>query len=201
MRGLTVVAALLVLSGCKGDEVVSQTAPTPQAASAPVAERVVLDIAIDGASWATATPGGEGYKLAGAGGTDLGKIKVGADRVKLKNAAGATEAKVKVKDYGFKIYSDDETAVAKAKRDGAGYKLKREGGDTFGKLSASGGTFGSDAITVNTTGGRIEVSRGGTVVGAVDASVGAKAASFLAATELTPQQRVAAMIFVQEHQR
>lgn len=151
-------------------------------------------------AWASAEPTDDGYALKGPDGSKLGKLSVAADRVKLKDASGATKAKVKVKDYGFKIYSDDETAVLKVKRKGAGFKLKRDDDTELGELATkgAGGTLGGAAVSVTAKDGRLVVERGGAKVGAVDARFGEKAASFLGATELPIEQRVAAMVFVAE---
>ena len=193
--------ALVLLWGCDSSE------PEPGqsgavAASSSAQARAAFEVAAAGSQWATAKPKGDGYSLESADGAALGKISVGTDRVKLKDSGGTTKAKVKQKDYGFKVYQDDETAVLKVKRKGAGYKLKRDDGTELGELGTktSGGTVSGEAVTVTSEGGRWIVNRGGVQVGAVDEAIPEKAVGFLGVTELSIEQRVAAMIYVQEHE-
>lgn len=187
--------ALVLLGACDSGE----TAP---AAASQAATRAGFEVAVGGSAWASAKPKDEGYSLKSPDGADLGKISVGADRVKLKDPSGTTKAKVKRKDYGFKVYQDDETAVLKVKRKGAGYKLKRDDGTELGELATkqAGGTVSGEAITVTSEGGRRIVERAGAQVGTVGAAIPEKAAGFLGVTELTVEQRVAAMVYVQEHE-
>lgn len=194
------VLVAVALVGCSRSDTAPApdgTAPTP-AAQTPAVARAQVEVASGpGESWATLEPKGEGYRLRG-GSLDGAKIKVAADRVKLKGPSDATKAKVKTKDYGFKIYSDDETAVAKVKRKGAGFKVSSPEGAAWGEVSAKGGTLSSQAVVIEDSGDRLVVKRGGQVVGEVGSSIGAKAACMLAITEIAMEQRVAAMIFVQE---
>ncbi len=198
---IALVAALLM--GCSGsDNAPPADSPTPSASpSAPAVARTALTVASGpGATWATLEPKGEGYKL-GGGALDGAKLKVGADRVKIKNSGGSTVAKVKAKDYGFKVYSNDETAVAKVKLKGAGFKVSDPEGAAWGTVSGEGGDLSGQPVTIETAGDTITVKRGDQVVGEVGAAVGAKAATMLAVTEIAMEQRVAAMIYVQEKMR
>lgn len=164
--------------------------------------RAGFEVVLGGAVWATAKPRDDGYTLRSADGAGLGKISVGADRVKLKDSSGTTKAKVKKKDYGFKVYQDDEIAVLKVKRKSGGYKLKREDGTELGELATkqSGGTLSGEVVTVTLQEGRWVVEREGVPLGSVDGAIPVKAAGFLGVTELTIEQRVAAMIYIQEHE-
>lgn len=164
--------------------------------------RSAFDVEDEGGNaWASATPDGSTYRLEAAG-SKLGKISVESDRVKAKDSAGTTTAKVKVKDYGFKIYKDDENAVMKVKRKGAGFKIQTAEGATIGELAttAGKGELSGEPVEVVQEGGKRVVRRGGASVGAVSGAFTDKAASFLALTELPMAQRVAAMVFVQEHE-
>ncbi len=194
----TVLLTLALALGCSGSDgaPASDGAPSPASASA-VARSTLAVASGPGASWGTLEPKGEGYKVKG-GAHDGAKVKVGDDRVKLKDGGGSTLAKVKVKDYGFKIYRDDETAVAKVKRKGAGFKVSDPDGAAWGTVSAEGGELGGQPVVVEASGETLVVKRGGEVVGEVGSAVGAKAAAMLAVTEVAMEQRVAAMIFVQE---
>ena len=200
VRGLGSVFVLaLVAAGC-GSSNEAPPAPTSQQSQGSRAAFTVDDG--NGATWAAATPSGDAYRLE-ANGTGAGKIAIESDRVKIKDAAGNTTAKVKAKDYGFKIYEDDETEVMKAKRKGSGFKIQSAEGTPLGELATkgAGGELNGEQVQVQDENGVRIVLRGGNRVGSVSGtSVSEKAASFLALTELPMPQRVAAMIYVQEHE-
>ncbi|MCA9654628.1 MAG: hypothetical protein KC501_32235 [Myxococcales bacterium] len=195
-----VLLALAVAAGCsESEESVPAGTPTPSA-STPAPTRSAVAVGSDhGQAWSTLAPKDDGYRLQG-GSLDGAKVSVGDDRVKLKTDAG-TLAKVKLKDYGFKVYRDDEHESAKVKRKGAGFQLSSPEGARWGELTTSGGTLSGEAVTIETGAGTHSIKRGGTVVGTVQAAIEPRAAVFLAVTELPMEQRVAAMVFVQEKVR
>lgn len=194
----SILLALALAAGCSSSDQGPAEASPASDPSTVAPSRTAFEVtAGPGAPWATLEPKDEGYRLRG-GSLDGGKLKVGADRVKLASPSGGTVAKVKVKDYGFKIYRDDEAEVAKVKRKGAGFKLSDAAGTTWGELEGSGGTLGGEPVTVEAGGELFVVKRGGVVVGEVGSAMSPKAAAFLAVTEIAMEQRVAAMLFVQE---
>ncbi len=200
MRGFSwAFASALAFSGCNSDG----SAPAPSSTvAAPGAARGGFEVEDEqGNSWAAATPDGAVYRLASSG-SESGKISIEADRVKVKDVAGATTAKIKAKDYGFKIYEDDEIEVMKAKRKGAGFKIQRADGTELGELATKGasGQIAGQPVEVASEDGKRVVHRAGSPVGAVTGAFSEKAASFLALTELPMAQRVAAMVYVQEHE-
>ncbi len=175
-----------------------EAAPSSAATTKVSQGRVPLSIEIGGAAWATAKPHPDGYKLK-AGDAERGKLKVEADRVKLKDAAGALKAKVKQKDDGFKIYNPDDSTALKVKIKGDGYKLKLGDDRELGRVKGSQVELTSGgAVTLEHHGGRWIVRRDGAPEGSVDEAVAAGSAVFLGLTELTVEQRVAAMVFHHE---
>ncbi|MCC6526073.1 MAG: hypothetical protein IT373_25725 [Polyangiaceae bacterium] len=199
MRLGWVVTLLATVGACSSDAASGAAGAGDATARQAPRSRVAFELVLgDGTVWAEATPKGDGYALS-AGGADRGKLKIEADRVKVSDASGATRAKAKAKDYGFKIYEGDETEVATAKRKGAGYKLSRN--DTpLGELDTHGpgGQLGGEEITVVVGAERMVVKRAGKDVGAVGGGIRPEAAAFLGVTELTFEQRVAGMLFVEE---
>ena len=208
---------MLCAVACNEDEAPApRTLPAAQPEIAPAApsqpgeqeaERATLSIAgARGQAWARAVPRADGgYDLESPDGTDLGKIKVEAGKVKLKDASGATQAKVKSKDYGFKIYADEETTLFKAKRKGAGFKIKGSEGNEVGELAVDGarGTIGTARIEAKEApedGDAVIVTRDGAVVGKAGPGIAPRAALFLGMTEMSFEQRVAAMIHVEANQ-
>ncbi|MCR9164269.1 MAG: hypothetical protein ACE37F_24735 [Nannocystaceae bacterium] len=198
-RSLWALALVASLAGCESND------PSPAGSPGTAeqgASRSAFEVEDEGGNaWASATPEGSTYRLE-AGGAKSGKLSIEPDRVKAKDSAGSTTAKVKAKDYGFKIYKDDETAVMKVKRKGAGFKIQTAEGAAVGELATKSGKgeLSGDAVEVVLEGGKRVVRRGGAKVGAVSGDFSDKAASFLALTELPMAQRVAAMVFVQEHE-
>ncbi len=179
--------------GSKGDASASSSSTTKVASG-----RSALTIEIEGAAWATAKPHKDGYKLK-AGDAARGKLKVEADRVKLKDAAGALKAKVKKKDDGFKIYNPDDSTALKVKIKGDGYKLKLGDDRELGRVKGSQVELTSGgAVTLEHHDGRWIVRRDGAPEATVNEAVEAGSAVFLGLTELTVEQRVAAMVFHHE---
>jgi len=153
-----------------------------------------------GVAWGSAVPKGHGYSLQGTDGNQRGKVKIDPDQVKIKDGAGATAAKAKAKAYGFKIY-EGERAVAKIKHKSAGYLLSHADGSELGTLNTkgAGGVVGGATITVKTQDAMHVVVRDGETVGGVGVEVSPRAAAFLGVTELKYEQRLAAVIYFQEH--
>ncbi len=200
VRGLCSAFVLaLLFAGCDSGE--SSPAPSPSAPQAVARAAFAVEDG-SGSAWASATPDAGAYRLE-ANGAKSGKVAIESDRVKIKDAGGATIAKVKAKDYGFKIYEDDENAVMKAKRKGSGFKIQSADGAALGELATKGsnGEIAGQPVEVRDDNGARVVHRGGAPVGSVrGATFSDKAASFLALTELPMAQRVAAMVYVQEHE-
>jgi hypothetical protein len=188
---LRVSLIALCLGGCSSP---TTTVADARSATAGIEEPHRVRTGADSA-WIDLEPKDHGYRFRG-GDLDGLKATFKEDRVKIKDQSGETAAKVKVKDYGFKIYRDDESTSARAKRDGAGYKISDGDGARWGTLASTGGEVNGEPVQIETAGDVTTVLRAGREVGSVDVRVSRKAAAFLALTELTLAERVAAMLFV-----
>lgn len=182
-------AALCTVTGC--DRLTNSGASSEPAAST---TRAAFELAVGDQGY-TLTPAGDGYTLGSKSGGAAGKVKVESDRVKVKAAA---EAKVKLKDYGFKVYDAADAEVLKGKRRGAGWKIQRADGSELGALDERGGALGQSTVAVERQGERWQVMRDGAAVGSASASLPGVAAALLGLTELTPEQRIALVVFHKE---
>lgn len=193
------LALVCSLPGCGGAETTGGDAPVAQAAPATAGARVQLALEAGGGAWLLLPKGdGDGYKIKLAD-RDVGKLKIEADRVKYKDAADALKAKVKRKDDGFKVYNPDDSVALKVKVKGDGYKLKGGDDQELGRVEGSQITLTSGAeITLEHNEGRWIVRRDGAPEGGVSDAVTAGSAVFLGLTELTLEQRIAAMVFHHE---
>lgn len=183
---------IALASGCR-DKGSAASSDGPAAATTTThasAARAPIELTLGDARHALA-PSGEGYAIDGG----AGRVKIQSDRVKVKLQ---TDAKVEQKDYGFKVYGPSDDVVLKGKRHGAGWKLKGADDAEIGKLDGKGGTLAGTAVEVRREGEQWVVTRGGATVGRASASLSAPSAALLAVTELTPEQRMAMVIFSEE---
>jgi hypothetical protein len=140
-------------------------------------------------------PVADGYRVTSRRGHLGGRVHVERGSVKLLDASGATASKVKAKDFGYKVYDGTDAVVLKAKRRGDGYAWKTGQDADLGRWERGQGTVGGQDIRVQSLDGRTVVLRGGQPVGSVSGSVPMRAAAVLALTELTFQQRLAALLY------
>lgn len=186
---VTLCSAMCSLGGC--DRFPQSGASNESATSS---SRAAFELSVGDQSY-TLAPAGDGYALGSKSGGPAGKVKVESDRVKLD---AGTKAKVKLKDYGFKVYDAAETEILKGKRRGAGWKIQRADGSELGTVDERGGSIGGNTVGVERQGERWQVTRGGVAVGSASASLPAAAAALLALTEITPEQRIALVVFHKE---
>ena len=125
-----------------------------------------------------------------------GTLKLDKDRVKL-DQEGKETAKAKAKDYGFKVYEGDRE-LFKVKRKGADYDVRRADDTPLGRFEAKSGRFGSDPVTLESTGDASVLKRGGRRLVTVRGPLSASATLMLAITEATLAQRLVMACIVQE---
>jgi hypothetical protein len=183
---------MTLASGCrdKGSAAASSGSAAATTAATANAARAPIELTIGEARHSLA-PSAEGYAIDGGS----GRVKIQSDRVKVKLQ---TDAKVEQKDYGFKVYGPSDDVVLKGKRHGAGWKLKGADDAEIGKLDAKGGTLAGAAVEVRREGEQWVVTRSGATVGRASGSLSAPSAALLAVTEVTPEQRIAMVIFSEE---
>ncbi|HZO15746.1 MAG TPA: hypothetical protein VFB62_20880 [Polyangiaceae bacterium] len=175
---------MLLLVGCpSGSSSSSSSSSETSAAKRPLAGAKLV---ADGTSWQFKARD-KGYVLE-AGDKKI-IVDVESDRVKVEDGSGKTLAKVKTKDAGFKVYGGDDNAVLRAKRKGDRFKLKRLPADE--ELDDGG-------VEVEKNGEMWAVKRKGELVAEISASVPKHAASFLAVTEVTFEQRVGMVVHALE---
>ena len=178
---LILVFFMLLLVGCPSSEPQQSEKDTPDKRPLAGAKLVA-----DGTSWQFKARD-KGYALE-AGDKKI-IVDVESDRVKVEDGSGKTLAKVKTKEGGFKVYGDDDNAVLRGKRRGDRFKLKRLPADE--ELDDAG-------VEVEKNGEMWAVKRKGELVAEISASVPKHAASFLAVTEVTFEQRVGMLVHALE---
>jgi hypothetical protein len=196
---LLLVLMLAALGACKrtsGTGAAPDAAPSASASPAKRLARGVFEVRDgDGDPDLRFQPLADGYRVETQRGSMAGRVHVERGKVKLLDPSGVATAKVKDKDFGYKVYDAADNVVLKAKRRGDGYVWKTAADVDLARWERGQGTVHGQEIRVEPRNGQQVVLRGGQPVGSVSASVPAGAAALLALTELSFEQRLAALLY------